>query len=42
MEDVNLLGVEKHVKQDQWMWRAVIVRPIPSYRGENADVLREW
>ena len=40
MEDMNLLGVEEHVVQDQRMWRAVIVHP-PQSRLKNADVKRE-
>ena len=30
MEDMNLLGVEEHAVQDQWMWKAVITCPTPS------------
>ena len=30
MEDMNLLGVEKHVVLDRRMWRAVITCLIPS------------
>ena len=40
MEDMNLLGVEEHVVQDQRMWKVVIVRP-PHSRWKNADVKRE-
>ena len=37
IEDINLLGVEEHVVQDQRMWRAVITcQPHP--RWENGDV----
>ena len=30
MEDMNLLGVEEHVAQDRWMWKAAIAHPNPS------------
>ena len=36
MEDINLLGVEEHVVQDQQMWRAVIAHQ-PHPKWENAN-----
>ena len=36
MEDMNLLGVEEHGVQDQYMWKAVIARQNP----EKTDVKR--
>ena len=35
-EDMNLLGVEEHVMQDRWMWRAALLIQLHP-RWENAD-----
>ena len=34
MMDLNLLGVDEHAMQDQWMWRVVIPRSNPILDGK--------